>query len=168
MVCAAAINPGNSGGAVLDSTGRLLGVASAIFTSTGTSQGVGFAIPSNTVQSVVEQIIQTGSSVRPELGISMATYNVARSLSAPPGALVQSISEGSAAEKAGLQGTRRSLQGIVRGDVIVAVDERAVNGPADLTAAIDQHAPGDSITLVVDRAGVGEFRVDVQLQSSES
>ncbi|KAK9811738.1 hypothetical protein WJX72_009303 [[Myrmecia] bisecta] len=147
----AAINPGNSGGPLLASDGRVIGVNTAIFTNSGTSAGVGFAIPVDTVARVVPQLIQYGKVVRPALNVQLSTDQVARALKVKKGALVQSVTPNSAAAKAGFLPTRRSLGGIVRGDVIVAIAGRPVTRAADVVLALDDLKVGDQVDVRVQR-----------------
>ncbi|KAL3159581.1 hypothetical protein ABBQ38_009994 [Trebouxia sp. C0009 RCD-2024] len=151
----AAINPGNSGGPLLDSQGRVIGVNTAIFTNTGTSAGVGFAIPIDIVRSIVPQLIQYGKVVRPALNIQLSTDQVARALRVSSGALVQSVGPNSAAVKAGLLPTRRGLTGIITGDVITGINDRKVTKGADLALALDSFQVGDRVTLKVRRGEEG-------------
>lgn len=150
----AAINPGNSGGPLLDASGRLLGINTAIFTNAGVSAGVGFAIPADVVRRVVTQLIEFGKVVTPTLGVTIATPSVAKSLKVDgPGALVQTVKDGSAAAKAGVRPTRRELSGIVAGDLVVRVDGAPVRSEADLFELVEQRAVGDVVTLAVRRDG---------------
>lgn len=150
----AAINPGNSGGPLLNTAGELVGLNTAIFTPTGLSSGVGFAIPVDTVLRVVPQLIEFGRVVRPSLNIVTAPESIAAQLRVKGGALVQAVTPGSAAATAGLLPTRRGLGGIVTGDVVVGVDDDPVRTAAELADLIGRHAIGDSVTLHVVR-GVG-------------
>jgi len=156
----AAINPGNSGGPLLNSKGELIGMNTAIFTRTGTSAGVGFAINVDTIKRTVPQLIEYGKIVRPSLNVQVASDAVAKQLRVEPGsgALVQAVQGGSAAAKAGLLPTRRSLGGIVAGDVVVAVDGLTVKNALQLSDAIEGFRVGDAVTLRVQR-GVGSGKV---------
>ena len=151
----AAINPGNSGGPLLDSSGRLVGINTAIFTSTGSGAGIGFAIPTEIVRGVVPALIADGRAQRAGLGATVASDGVAAKLGVRTGAMLQTVTAGGAADAAGLLPTRRGLGGIVRGDVVVAVDGRAVGNAAGLLAALERYAAGDTVTLTVSRAGGG-------------
>lgn len=158
----AAINPGNSGGALLDSNGRLVGVNTAIFTNTGASAGVGFAIPVDLVKRVVPQLIEYGSVTLPSLNITAADPNVGKQLGVKSqGVLVQGVLPGSAAAAAGLLPTRRGLGGIIAGDLVTAADGRGVTGEGDLVAAVEAHQVGETIALTVRRGEGGEEK-DVQ------
>ena len=158
----AAINPGNSGGALLDASGALVGVNTAIFTNTGASAGVGFAIPVDLVARVVPQLIEFGRVTLPGLNITVADPNVTKQLGVrAAGVLVQSVAPKSAAEKAGLLPTRRALGGIVAGDVIVGADGAKIGTEGDLVAAVELHQVGEKIALRV-RRGEGEAEGDVK------
>jgi S1-C subfamily serine protease len=162
----AAINPGNSGGPLLNSEGELVGLNTAIFTATGLSSGVGFAIPVDTVVRVVPQLIEFGRVVRPSLNVALAPESIASQLRVKGGALVQAVPPGSAAAAAGLLPTRRGLGGIVTGDVIVGIDDDPVRSPAELADLVERRAIGDTVTLRVVR-GVGgdatEQLIDVRV-----
>lgn len=151
----AAINPGNSGGPLLDSSGKLIGVNTAIFTNSGTSAGVGFAISAAAVARAVPQLIQFGKVTRPSLRIQVAGDQVASSLRVGRGALVQAVEPSSNAAKAGLQGTRRTLSGIAAGDVIIALGERQVSSAGDLVAALDTYNIGDEVVMQIRRDSSG-------------
>ncbi|KAH7845915.1 hypothetical protein Vadar_007435 [Vaccinium darrowii] len=121
----AAINPGNSGGPLLDSKGNLIGINTAIFTSTGTSAGVGFAIPSSTVAKIIPQLIQFGKVYLAGLNVDIAPNLVSNQLNVRKGALVLQVPGNSLAAKAGILPTTRGFAGnIVLGDIIVAVDNK--------------------------------------------
>ncbi|EIE21012.1 trypsin-like serine protease [Coccomyxa subellipsoidea C-169] len=161
----AAINPGNSGGPLLDSGGRVIGVNTAIYTASGTSAGVGFAIGIDTVRRVVPQLLQFGKVTRPALNIQLASEAVARQLKVTRGAMVQAVAPNSAAAKAGLLPTRRALSGIVAGDVITALDLRPVTKPGDLALALDDCSVGDKIVLTVQRGGPQELKLPLELEA---
>lgn len=148
----AAINPGNSGGPLLDSKGNLIGINTAIFTQTGTSAGVGFAIPSSTVLKIVPQLIQYGKAVRAGLNIEVAPDLVANQFNVRNGALVLQVPQKSVAAKAGLIPTTRGFAGnIVLGDIIVAVDRKPVRSKSELNKILDDYNVGDKILLQVER-----------------
>ncbi|CAI5960995.1 unnamed protein product [Closterium sp. NIES-65] len=162
----AAINPGNSGGPLLDSAGRLIGINTAIYTNTGTSAGVGFAIPVSVVARVVPQIIQYGKVIRPTLNLQLAADGIARQLGVAAGALVLGVKPGSAAAKAGVTATRRGFAGnIVLGDVIVAIDQYTVKMAADVDKALDDLSAGQTVSLQLLRNGE---KVMVQFPLEES
>jgi S1-C subfamily serine protease len=149
----AAINPGNSGGPLLDSAGRLIGVNTAIYSPSGASAGIGFAIPVDTVNRIVPELIRSGKVTRPGLGIQTAEEQIAQRLGVN-GVLVVDVSPGSAAAKAGLRPTRRDASGRVRlGDVITAVDGEKIQSPNDLFLTLEKYRVGDSVNMTLLRDG---------------
>lgn len=149
----ASINPGNSGGPLLDSAGRLVGVNTAIKTLTRASAGIGFAVPVDTVNRVVPQLIEHGKLVRPRLGVQIAHDAVNRRLGLA-GLLVLTVEPESAAAEAGIVGTGRDRQGrVVLGDVLLAVGEVALRKSDDLLLALEGHGAGDVVELRLQRAG---------------
>jgi S1-C subfamily serine protease len=163
----AAINPGNSGGPLLDSAGRLIGVNTMIFSPSGASAGVGFAVPVDTVNRVVPELIATGRFVRPALGVELdeRLNRVLTERLGVAGVVVLRVTPGSAAANAGLRGVRRNGEGrIVAGDIIVAVDGTAVDSVARLVSRLDDHQVGDNVRLTVLRDGQ-KTDVSVRLQS---
>ncbi|MFO0744594.1 MAG: trypsin-like peptidase domain-containing protein [Myxococcota bacterium] len=150
----AAINPGNSGGPLIDSSGRLIGVNSAIKSASGSSAGIGFAVPVDTVNRIVPQLIKFGRAARPGLGVMLASPTVADRFGVV-GVVVRAVNPGSPAEKAGLVGIEQDGMGRVRlGDVIVGVDGTPVKELSDLQKVLDQKAVGDKVEVDVDRGGV--------------
>jgi len=150
----AAINPGNSGGPLLDSAGRLIGVNAQIASPSGASAGIGFAIPVDEVNRVVPRLIRDGRVVRPALGIAALPESVNEALKLPKGVGVVQVTAGGPAAKAGLQPFRRGDEGgVVQGDVITAVDDKAVANLDDLLTQLEAHQPGDNVTLTLWRAG---------------
>jgi S1-C subfamily serine protease len=147
----AAINPGNSGGPLIDSSGRLIGVTTAIISESGSSAGIGFAIPVDLVNRVVPEIIKHGRAPRPGIGIAAADERVAAQLGVR-GVVVMGVARGSAAEQAGLRPFDPRTRQI--GDVIVAVDGKATPTLADLAAALDDAGIGKEVTLKVLRGDV--------------
>nr|CBW45783.1 ORW1943Ba0077G13.11 [Oryza rufipogon] len=148
----AAINPGNSGGPLLDSKGHMIGINTAIFTQTGTSAGVGFAIPSSTVLKIAPQLIQFGKVRRAGLNVEFAPDPIAYQLNVRTGSLILQVPGGSAAAKAGLVPTSRGFAGnIVLGDVIVAVDGKPIKGKSDLSRVLDDYGVGDKVSLTIQR-----------------
>jgi S1-C subfamily serine protease len=163
----AAINPGNSGGPLLDSAGRLIGVNTAIFSPSGASAGVGFAVPVDTVNRVVPQLIGRGKYVRPTLGIEVdeRLNQLVTSRLNVTGVAVLRVTPGSPAEAAGLRGVQAQPDGsIVPGDVILKVGGTPVESVPRLLGRLDDHQVGDTVRLEVLRDG--ETReVSVTLQS---
>ena len=151
----AAINSGNSGGALIDSSGNLIGINSAKISSEGV-EGLGFAIPVNTVKEISEEIIQTGSVTRPHLGvgnISAITPEEAAYYNVPQGIYVGGVVPGGAADDAG----------IVAGDIITQVDGVDVTSVAKLRQVLFEHKPGEQVTMNIYRNGNGtEITVTLQ------
>jgi S1-C subfamily serine protease len=149
----AAINPGNSGGPLLNSEGKLIGVNTMIYSPSGASAGIGFAIPVNTVKEVVPELIQHGRIVRPVLGIAVAPDHWAQQLGIQ-GVAILRVEPNSAAEKAGLQGAKRNSWGqISLGDVIVAIEDYPVTNDDQLLSALEHYKPGDQVTVSLMRDG---------------
>ncbi len=151
----AAINPGNSGGPLLDSAGRLIGVNTLIFSPSGASAGLGFAIPADTVNRVVPQLIATGKYVRPSLGIEVderLNQLIARETGIN-GVAVLRVTPGSGAAAAGLRGVRTDGRTIAPGDIITAVDGAEVDSVARLLARLDERKVGDTVRLTIVRDG---------------
>jgi S1-C subfamily serine protease len=161
----AAINPGNSGGPLLDSAGRLIGINTAIYSPSGASAGIGFAVPVDTVRRVVPQLIATGRYTRPALGIEV-DEQLNRQLAAATGregVFVLRVQPSSAAERAGIAGVATGPDGIVPGDVITAVDGNAVRTVRELLTRLDQRSVGDVVRLTVERAGaVRDVAIELQ------
>lgn len=161
----AAINPGNSGGPLLDSAGRLIGINTAIYSPSGASAGIGFAVPVDTVMRVVPQLIKTGKYIRPALGIELDEQLNRRlqALTGTQGVFVLRVAPGSAAQKAGLSGITVGPEGIVPGDRITGMDGAPVDDVAKLLARLDDRKVGDVVVLSVERAGkLREVRVELQ------
>ena len=138
---------------MLDSAGRLVGVNTAIKSLTGASAGIGFAVPVDTVNRVVPQLIEFGKLVRPRLGVQIAHDAVNRRLGLP-GLLVLTVEPDSAAAEAGIVGTGRDRQGrVVLGDVLLAAGEVALRVSDDLLLALEGHEAGDVVELRLQRAG---------------
>ena len=147
-----AINPGNSGGPLLDSSGRLVGVNTAIYSPSGASSGVGFAIPGHDVAWVVPDLIRYGRVQRPTLGVELAPENWAQRLGIE-GAVIYRVDRGTGAEKAGLQGIRRAAFGRVElGDVILTVDGQPVTSSGGLLVALEGKKTGQTVRVGVLRS----------------
>jgi S1-C subfamily serine protease len=159
----AAINPGNSGGPLLDSAGRLIGVNTAIYSPSGLSAGIGFAVPVDTVNRVVPQLIRHGRIIRPGLGVRIADDATTRRFGLQ-GVLIIQIEKGSAAEAAGLQSTTRDAEGrLLLGDVIVGINADAITTSHDLMNILEKYTVGTTVTLAVLRQGA-RLTVPVTLQ----
>ena len=170
----AAINPGNSGGPLLDSHGRLIGMNTAIASSTGQSSGIGFAIPVANIARVVPQLIERGRVIRPDAGIL-------RVLQTEEGLLIAAMTPGGPAEQAGLRGFRivkqRHKQGLLNyetkaidrsaADLIVAVDGEKIVTANEFLSLVEAKQPGQEVTITVIRGG-REVQVPVRLVAGES
>jgi len=162
----AAINPGNSGGPLLDSAGRLIGINTAIYSPSGASAGIGFAVPVDTVNRVVPQLIRSGKYAQPSLGIQVDPGLNQRlaELTGIKGVFVFGVPPGSAAEAAGLDGASFTRDGgVVPGDVIVAVGGKPVDSVEQLQAVLDDYRIGDQVRLSV-RNGERTREVELKLQ----
>jgi S1-C subfamily serine protease len=158
----AAINPGNSGGPLLDSAGRLIGMNTSIVSPSGASAGLGFAIPVDTINRLVPQLISRGHVPRAGLGVQIADDRAVARLRLG-GVLVMKVDAGSAAEAAGLRGTEWVGGQLVLGDVIERVDKKRISSTRALGDALDEYGVGDSVTLTVLRDG-REVAIPVTLQ----
>ncbi len=149
----AAINPGNSGGPLLDSQGRLIGVNSAIFSPSGASAGIGFAVPVDTVSRLVPEILEFGRPIRPGVGVNLLPDSLARRNDIE-GVAIQSVQRGGPADRAGLAGIRTTRSGRrYLGDVIMAVNGTAVGDFDELASAFEQAGVGSIVELTVVRDG---------------
>jgi S1-C subfamily serine protease len=150
----AAINPGNSGGPLLDSAGRLIGVNTSIFSPSGASAGIGFAIPVDEVNRIVPRLIRDGRFVRPALGVTAGPAGLRQALNLPRGVAIVQVQPGSPAARAGLQPFRRGQRGeVLAGDVVTAVGGEPVDTLDDVLTILEQRRPGDTVTLTLWRAG---------------
>lgn len=157
----AAINPGNSGGALVNDNGELIGINSIIESYSGSSSGVGFAIPVNYAINIASQIIDGKTPVHPYLGVSLTSVNAlsarANNLGATEGALVVAVSDGGPAADAGIQ----------ENDIITKIDGEQVTSADGLIIALREHEVGDKVTLTVVRDSK-EREVEVMLGSDEA
>ena len=144
----AAINPGNSGGPLLDSAGRLIGVNTAIYSPSGASSGIGFAVPVGEVNRVVPQIISKGKVLRPGLGVTLANRGLTGELGLE-GVLVLKVLPGTSAEQAGLRGTTQVGDGLVLGDIILAVNGRKVTDYDSLRDEVERYQVGETVALTL-------------------
>jgi S1-C subfamily serine protease len=160
----AAINPGNSGGPLLDSAGRLIGINTAIYSPSGVSAGIGFAVPADTVNRTVPEIIRYGRVIKPGIGVSIAGDAIARRMGIK-GVLIINVQPGSNAQAAGLRGTLRRNGEFILGDVITGVNDRTISSYDDLRNELDRYHVGDQVTLVVVREG-RQIQVNVRLEEA--
>jgi S1-C subfamily serine protease len=149
----AAINPGNSGGPLLNSQGQLVGVNTMIYSPSGASAGIGFAIPVNTVKDVIPQLIKHGRIIRPAIGIEPAPDQWAQQ-SGIEGVPILRVFNNSPAQEAGLQGIGRNSWGqLVLGDVIVAFDKKLTPNNDAFMSTLENHKPGDTVEIQIVRNG---------------
>ena len=151
----AAINPGNSGGPLLDSSGKMIGMNTMIYRRSGSSAGVGFAVPVAFIKRIVPQLIQFGKVIRPGIGITVLTAGQKYYLLGDAdGVVIDQVVRGGPAGKAGLRGGRHLPGGRYSpGDVIIGVDKHDVKDFDDLFSALDLYKVGDTVTVKVKRDG---------------
>ena len=175
----AAINPGNSGGPLLDTKGKMVGINTMIISNSGSSAGIGFAVPVSTAKRVVTDLIKYGKVNRGKIYIipvqmtpAIAQY---AGLNISSGILVSSVKKGSNAEKAGIKGGTKAVQYGSRfnpttiylgGDIITGIDGITVRTYADYTSALEAKRPNDTVTITVYRNGKYE-KIKVILDGSE-
>jgi S1-C subfamily serine protease len=158
----AAINPGNSGGPLLNSLGQLVGVNTAIYSPSGGSAGIGFAIPVNTVIEVVPQLIAFGKIMRPVLGVELASDRWLRRYRVEGVPIVRTY-RGFPADNAGMVGARRGSRGeVILGDVITHIDGKQVASNDEFLSAMETHQVGDTIKITTTREGTErQFTVEL-------
>jgi S1-C subfamily serine protease len=170
----AAINQGNSGGPLLNTRGEVIGINSAIYTPSGTTAGIGFAIPISTARQIAEDLITEGRVRRASMGVSarVLTPAMAEALRLPvnEGLLIERVSPGGPAERAGLKGgERQAILGMSRivlgGDVVTAIDGRPINGQMDLNLALNRKRPGDTVKVEYYR-GCQKMQAEVKLSDA--
>jgi S1-C subfamily serine protease len=156
----AAINPGNSGGPLLDSSGRLIGMNTMIFSRSGSSAGIGFAVPVSSIARVVPQLLRSGKSDQIGIGVVIDPDQRLERNYGIRGVLVLRVAENSPAAKSGLRGTTLTRRGVDFGDVIVGMDAEPIQSYDDLYTILDRHQPGDKVKLTVIR---GEKRLQIPI-----
>ena len=165
----ASINPGNSGGPLLDSHGRMIGINSQILSPSGSSAGVGFAVPVNIAKRIVPQLLQHGRVRRPKLGINTRDVGQLRNqidLPVDDGVLIYQVARGGGAAAAGLRGVQQTEMGDVElGDIIVGIDNDKVGNSDDLFRVLDKHQIGDTVQVHIWRDG-RRMSVPVRLMES--
>ena len=155
----AAINPGNSGGPLLDSAGRLIGVNTMIVSDSGASAGIGFAVPVDTINRFVPQLIKHGRVIRPQLGVYIVSDHQFQRLryargEQMKGVLLLSVQPESGAAEAGLRGSIRTPKGdVVLGDVIQKIDDHVIESADDLFSALEDYEVGDVVSVTYLRDG---------------
>jgi len=165
----ASINPGNSGGPLLDSHGRMIGINSQILSPSGSSAGVGFAVPVSIAKRIVPQLVQNGRVRRPKLGINtrdIASLRNQIDLPVDDGVLIYQVARGGGAAVAGLRGVQQTETGDVElGDIIVGIDNDKVTNSDDLFRVLDKHQIGDTVQVQIWRDG-RRMSVPVRLMES--
>lgn len=165
----ASINPGNSGGPLLDSRGRMIGVNSQILSPSGSSAGVGFAVPVSIAKRVVPQLLQTGQVKRPKLGISTRNVRDLRQqgdLPVEDGVLIIQVARNGGAAAAGLRGIQQTEMGEYElGDIIVGIDNDKIANSDDLFRVLDKHQIGETVQVHILRNGK-RMTVPVRLTDS--
>ncbi len=149
----AAINPGNSGGPLLDSSGMLIGMNTMIFSKSGASAGIGFAVPSRVIARVVPQIISTGHAEELGFGIEVDPGRRGERRLGIKGVLVISVVEGGPAEAAGVRGLSRTPEGVALGDIVVGIGATPVNDYDSFYNALDEHHAGEKVDVRLLREG---------------
>jgi S1-C subfamily serine protease len=161
----AAINPGNSGGPLLNSLGQLVGVNTAIYSPSGASAGIGFAIPVNTVKDVVPQLISYGRILRPMIGVELASDRWVRRYQIKGLPVVRAY-PGLPAEKAGITGAYRDSRGqIVLGDIITGIDGKPTRSHDDYYNILESYEPGDTVEVT---SRLGDKNVTYRVELIES
>lgn len=160
----AAINPGNSGGPLLDSAGRLIGVNTQIVSPSGAYAGIGFAVPVDTVNRIVPELIKHGKLIRPGLGVSLVPDAMAKRWGIK-GLIIGKVTRSGPADRAGLKGARETATGRIQlGDIIVAVAGKPVATVDDLMDVMEKHKVGDQVSVEILR-GKRQEKVAVILQA---
>jgi len=161
----AAINMGNSGGPLLNSRGELIGMNTMIFSTSGSSAGLGFAVPVDTVKLIAPELIQHGRIIRPGLGIGILPENLKQRLGVyEEGVIISHIDETGAAAKAGLEGMKQDRFGrVILGDIILSIDGKKVSSLDDIYHALEQYKIGDAVEVTYSRRGkTSKTRVKLQ------
>jgi S1-C subfamily serine protease len=160
----AAINPGNSGGPLLDSAGRLIGVNTQIVSPSGASAGIGFAVPVDTVNRIVPELIKHGQLIRPGLGVSLVPDSMAKRWGIK-GLIIGRVTRGGPADRIGLKGVRETATGRIQlGDIIVSVAGKPVTTVDDLMDVMEEHKVGDHVSVEILRGNRRE-KVSAILQA---
>ena len=165
----ASINPGNSGGPLLDSRGRMIGINSQILSPSGSSAGVGFAVPVSIAKRVVPQLLKNGAVRRPKLGIGtrdIAQIRAQVELPVTEGVLIVQVARGSGAAAAGLRGMQQTEMGDYElGDIILGIDNDKIGNSDDLFRVLDKYQIGDTVQVHIWRNG---RRMSVPVRLTES
>ena len=162
----AAINPGNSGGPLIDSRGEVIGMNTAIFSQSGNSAGIGFAVPIDTISRVVPQLIKHGKEIRPVLGVILLNDNITRDyFGIVKGVMIEDVIENSPADKAKLQGIQKTRYQLYLGDIIIAIDKHNINNYSDIYSVLSKYKIGDKVTVSLIR-NQKLFKVSLSLASN--
>lgn len=162
----AAINPGNSGGPLLDSQGRLIGMNTTILTKSGTSSGIGFAVPVSAIQRIVPQLIEHGRVVEVGIGVLYDPRQRLERAFRIRGLVVLIVPPGSPAAAAGVMGVQRTADGLELGDVIVGINGEKVRSYDDFYNALDGKQPGDEVSVTLERGRARRtIRMDVIVEN---
>ncbi|GAB5359429.1 hypothetical protein AAMO2058_000543200 [Amorphochlora amoebiformis] len=164
----ASINPGNSGGPLLNSDGEAIGINTAIFSPSGASSGVGFAIPIDTVKTIANTLIEKGQVLRPQLGVSLFDTAALKAFGVDiDGVAVLQVAPGSPAEQAGIMGMSRLSTGDLQiGDILINVGGDEIKVESDIFKALEKHQPGETIDVVVLRSG--KERIDFKVKLGQA
>ena len=149
----AAINPGNSGGPLLNSLGQLIGMNTAIYSPSGASVGIGFAIPVNTLKKIVPQLSRYGRVIRPVLGVEVLEDAQARYIGVDNGVVIKNVIPNQPAALAGIRGIERVPQGYAIGDIIIGMDGKSVSNYDEFLTILEEHRAGDRIEIKLNRRG---------------
>lgn len=148
------INPGNSGGPLLDSKGEVIGMNTMIYSRTGTSAGIGFAVPVQSIQRIVPQIIKHGKVIRPGLGIGVLPDHQRRRFRVESGIVITFVDEKGPAAKAGIKGIVQDRRGrYFLGDVVIGIDKNKIDSFDDIYHVLDQYKIGDEVEVSLIRDG---------------
>ncbi|MBL7664543.1 MAG: trypsin-like peptidase domain-containing protein [Bacteriovoracaceae bacterium] len=148
----ASINQGNSGGPLLDSSGKLIGMNTMIYSTSGSSAGLGFAVPVDTITQTVPQLIQHGKIIRPSLGVQILDDRIKERFFGEKGIAISSVIDGGPADKAGLQGLSQDNRGkIYKGDLILKINDTEVNSYDDIYHELEKFKVGDKVSVTYKR-----------------
>ncbi|HEY8078161.1 MAG TPA: trypsin-like peptidase domain-containing protein [Labilithrix sp.] len=157
----AAINPGNSGGPLLDSSGQLIGMNTMIYSKSGASAGIGFAVPVTTIARIVPQIIKTGRAEQVGLGLVADPVGKIERRVGVRGVVVLQVPPDSPAARAGIRGLVRTRRGLALGDIVIGLDDKRIDGYDDLYTVLDTHKPDDVVRVTLQR---GDQTVNVTVK----